>query len=542
MIRSVITRLLPAVLFVVYMVPSTAWSSDTYTRSLEKGIHNIEKKQYDSAVYYLVKAYSEGLSRDSLLYFWANIHIQKLSLDSALAANYMVSVPPPRKLTLDILVQRSTIYKHLGWRDEAAKVIDTIRKHPSYRSARTVPDVKAGVALSFSRGKEVFDTASPWNTNTLFETTENTFSGSGYLDAQWKKQLATRMLKWGLHGALSRKTSDSVKDFADKDSMGMSAGVNFSIAGKILSSNYSVSIDKGTDDSVTMRASIDGGMAVISKSSLYWAGVSASVNRRGKPKDAGVWVYGTRHRSVHRLVQLQGGMLFDASWSDVSQFSITPDTIKTLYARDGALQYPVFYTDHLRLTILDTGFLQVVTGNLRNRIIASSHDTVMSIAIKQPFSSVSIMPKAGITFKFRLPLEIGCAWKFSYFTRPFEWDQGNLNARYLMYSEVDNSFYTIPWDLLNDLVITYADNGGLALAPQATKLEHHRERRIDNSIMFDISQVLFNSKRTSLRVHAQVSRTWSTLSDKSPFAVPSWNVYIGCKWDINLIQNKLQAF
>ncbi|HMA65435.1 MAG TPA: hypothetical protein VKO63_09560, partial [Chitinispirillaceae bacterium] len=445
------------------------------------------------------------------------------------------------KLALDVLLQRSTIYKNLGWSDEAAKVIDTLRSQPSYRIASAVPVVKAGAILSFSRGKEVFDTVSPWNTNTSFGTTENSFGGSGYLDAQWKKQFTARMISWGLRGTLSRKTSDSVENFADRDSIGMSAGLYFSATGKLLSSNYSVSIDKGTDDSVTMRASIDGGVTGRSKVSLYWAGVSAALNNSGKPQDAGAWMYVTRHKNIHPLVQLQGGVLFDASWSDESRFSITLDTVNALYARDGALQYPVFYADDSRTTILDTGFLQVVTGNLRNRIIASSHNTVINVAISQPFSSISIMPKAGITLKFRLPLEISCAWKFSYFTRPFEWDQVDLNAQYLMYSEADNSFYTIPWDLLNDLVITYADNGGLALAPQATKLEHHSERRIDNSLMLDISQVLYNSKATSLRVHAQVSRTWSTLSDKSPFAIPSWNVYIGCKWDINLIRNKLQA-
>ncbi len=535
------TRLMTAVFFVVYIISGTAWASGTYTRSLAKGLQYIDQQQYDSAVHYLIKAYSEGLSRDSLLYFWANVHINKLTLDSALAANYMISVPSPRKLALDILVQRSTIYKHLGWREEAAKVIDTLQTHPSYRIARMVPDVNAGAVLSFSRGKKVSDTVSPWNTNTSFGTTENSYGGSGYLDAQWKKQFAARMINWGLHGALSRSTSDSVSNFTDKDSIGMSAGIYLSVAGKFLLSNYSISIDKGTDDSVTMRASIDGGMTGISKMSLYWAGVSAALTSRGKLQDFGAWVYLARQHNIHRMVQLQGSVLFDGSWSDESRFSITLGTLKTLYAHNGALQYPVFYADVSRTTVLDTSFLQVVTGNLRSRIIASSHDTVISVAINQPFSSISFMPKAGITLKFRLPFQISCAWKFSHFTSPFEWDQVNPKARYLMYSEADKCFYTIPWDPLNDLVITYADNGGLALAPQATKLEHHSERRIDNSLMLDISQVIFDSKVTSLRLNAQVSRTWSTLSGKSPFAIPSWNVYIGCKWDINLIRNKLQA-
>jgi len=540
-IRTGITRLLTAVLFVVYSVPCSLWASDSFTRSLTKGLRNFDQKKYDSAVHYFVKAYSEGLSRDSLLYFWANVHIQKNSLDSALAANYMISTPPPRKLALDILIQRSTIYKKLGWSDEAAKVIDTLRALPSYRIANVIPDVKAGVVLSFLRGKEVFDTVSPWNTNTSFGTTENSFGGSGYLDAQWRKLFTARMISYGLRGALSRKTSDSVENFADRDSIGMSAGLYFSVTGKRITSNYSVSVDKSMDDSVTLRTSIDGGRIGISKASLYWAGMSAAISDKGTLQDAGAWVYVTRNRNIHHLLQLQSGVLFDASWSDNSPFSITLDTLKTLYARNGALQYPVFYTDVSRTTILDTGFLQVITGNLRNRIVASSHDTVISVAIKQPFSSISIMPKMGITLKFRLPLEIGCAWKLSYFTQPFEWDQINLNAKYLMYSEADNGFYIIPWDLLNDLVITYADNGGLALAPQATRLEHHSKRRIDNSLMLDIAQVLLNSKGASLRIHAQVSRTWSTLSGKSPFAIPEWNIYIGCKLDVSLVRNKLQA-
>jgi hypothetical protein len=536
-----ITRLMTIVFLVACIVPGSAWSSNTHTGSLTKGLRYAGEQQYDSAVHYLVKAYSEGLSRDSLLYIWANIYIQKNTLDSALAANYMITVPAPRKLALDVLLQRSTIYKKLGWSDEAAKLADTLRMNSSYRIARAVPLVKAGAVLSFSRGKEVSDTVSPWNTATSSGSAENSYGGSGYLDAQWKKQFAARMISWGLHGALSRTTSDSVSDFADRDSVAMSAGLYFAITGKNLTSNYSVSINKGTDDSVTVRASIDGGMTGLSKMSLYWAGVSAAITSRGKPQDFGAWVYLTRQQNIHRMLQLQGSVLFDASWSDESQFSLTLDTMKTLYARNGALQYPVFYADASRSTELDTAFLQVITGNLRNRIIASSHDTVISIAIKQPNSSISIMPKAGVTLKFRLPLQFSCAWKLTYFTSPNEWDQMNVNAHYLMYSDADNSFYTIPWDLLNDLVITYADNGGLTLAPQAAKLEHHSKRRIDNSLMLDISQVIFDSKVTSLRLNAQVSRTWSTLSEKSPFAIPLWNVYIGCKWDINLIRNKLQA-
>jgi hypothetical protein len=156
------------------------------------------------------------------------------------------------------------------------------------------------------------------------------------------------------------------------------------------------------------------------------------------------------------------------------------------------------------------------------------------VVLKQPNSSIIIHPKANISFKSIIPVEIGFSWKLNYFPEPYQWDQIDINAHYLVYSRLESSYYVIPYIFL----ITRGNNGGLQLAPETSPVIHHSMTRVDNTATVDISIPFYNNNTGSLKFRSSLSKTWSSLATKVPIDIQEWFFSASLEWrfkNINVI-------
>ncbi|MDD5674043.1 MAG: hypothetical protein PHC61_07770, partial [Chitinivibrionales bacterium] len=424
-------------------------SKPGFYATFNKGVAFLNQNKSDSAISYFVKAFAEGLSRDSLFYFWSEAMLQNGVLDSALAANFMVSVTHTGRFKMNVLLQRHTIYSRLGWSRDAARLRDTIIALPEYRRSLLSPDFDIGLTAGYGREERLADTARPWGLGggSPLKSFENSFFGLCDVRSTLRFGLGKLRGATGIAGSIMRRTYDLNSTVRAGDSTDVTGSLFASAAGKSFASTYNLSLNRRWDDSLFLGNSLESG---VSGSGAWlptlWAGISAQVNTRGAYANSHTWLFASARQPLAKQVKLDYLFFVNVSHENPSEFGFALDTMHVLSAADARRPYPLFYTNTTNSVIIDTSFLRVITGALRNDIIASGHDTLITVGLKLPYSSVLINPKTSLTIQWALPVTVGLSWRFNYFWEPYEWDQILLNAHYLVYSRADGAWYVMPAD------------------------------------------------------------------------------------------------
>jgi hypothetical protein len=324
------------------------------------------------------------------------------------------------------------------------------------------------------------------------------------------------------------------------DSADITGSVFAAAAGKYFSSNYTLSLNRRIDDSLFIGTGIEGGFAGSGKlMPLLWGGSAVSLTTKGKISNSRAWLFASAQQTLGKRMQAGYTLFVNSYFEQPSTFGFNYTTTKILYVEDGSRLYPVFYTDSSYSAVIDTSVIRVITGALRDDIIASG--TVLHVGLKQPFSGIQINPRVSLTLKSKFPVQFGCSWKWHYFPERYEWDQILTYAPYLLYNRVDDATYIVPEDLLG-LMIRYAD-GGLLLSPSAqagSLVIHHSLRRIDNALSGDMALQLYDGRFGTGVLRFYGSKTWSTLSRKAPIEIPEWSISTSIEWRVKIANTLIQ--
>ncbi|MCU0608464.1 MAG: hypothetical protein MUF22_01690 [Chitinispirillaceae bacterium] len=142
-----------AVLFVIISMHSGAWG-DGYSPACDTVVRMIDNARYDSAFYYLQKAYAAGLPDEKLYFYWARIYLERGIADTALALNAAAARTASAGMIPDILRQRYLIYASLGWTDRAQAILDSL-KGPRKGSVSPVPRISLETSAGINRRDEI---------------------------------------------------------------------------------------------------------------------------------------------------------------------------------------------------------------------------------------------------------------------------------------------------------------------------------------------------------------------------------------------------
>jgi hypothetical protein len=533
-------------ILIICHVNLAAKNENKYEKYLKQGVAYLDKNNPDSAIAYFVKSFSEGLSKDSLFYFWAEALMQKGVLDSALAANFMIGRHND-KFAIRTMMQRHALFSKLGWEKEADNIRDTIHALRQYRKILLVPDIDMGMNMGYNIENKVSDTSSPWGKGweKSLDTTENALSVIADIKSTWRIRNKKSTIGFGIGGTAYKKTYDVSFENQSMDSSGLIGSIFASVSGKTVSSSYSLFLNRRIDDSIFIGNSLDA--AWIGKGSmmpLLWLGGQINTTKGGKFADSRLWLFASAMHLINSRTYLSYQCFFNVMFDRTSMWNFTMDTIHIIYSDNASQQYPVFYTDSTYSSIIDTSLLRVITGTLRNDIIASGRDTSINVLLKQPNSNIMLNPKVSLTVKTFFPLQFSLGWKLNYFWEPYEWDQIKINADYFVYSRIDGKYYIIPVDpAMDDFVITYGSNGGLTVSPaivSGTAVVHHSKTRIDNSAVAEFSVQMLSGKTGSLNLRTSFTKTWSTLARSAPIEIPSWSLSANLEWRFK-IPNKFNV-
>ena len=529
---------------ILTMLLTSAVSGDTpssrHMQFLRQGIDALEKGLSDSAVSCFIRSYSEGLPKDSLFYFWAEALMRKGVLDSALAANFIAGGSNDEALRHKARLQRYTIYRLLGWRDNAQRLRDTIQTSRYYRRISPVPDIDITVAAGYGAEYRGCDTALPWGAGegSSFIHDEQGVFGKADFKSSWHLLKGIRTLSTGISGSASYRqyTPGELRNAAD--STDITGALFATLSGRRISSTGALACNRRIDDSLFIRVSLEGGTVLNNRYlQMLWGGGALSFSTNAAFNSSRWWLFTASQFNLNNCTGLTASLYSGLYLADHASFGFTLDTAKILFANDGRQPYPVFYADASYSRMIDTSAFRVLTGALRNEIISSGKDSVVNCALVQPFSNLTVNPRLGFVFKHALPVQIGFGWRLNYYREKYQWDQLLMHAHYLIFSRADGIWYAIPEDfLLGDLTITHTDNGSLAIAPTAVgtlPIVHHERRRIDNTVSIDLSVQWYNGRFGSGSIRSSGSKTWSTLMKTAPFEIAEWTLSAGFEWNFS---------
>ncbi|MBN1306318.1 MAG: hypothetical protein JXA18_00270 [Chitinispirillaceae bacterium] len=521
-------------LFLLVAHAPAAGGSSLYALTLKQGLAALEKGKPDSAIAYFVRSFSQGLPKDSLFYFWSEALLRKGVLDSALAANYMVSGAHSGNFRIKTMLQRSAIYRRLGWEEEEARLLDTIRASREYRRALFIPGIDLGIAAGYGAEQRGADTAGPWGVGRGGSLDKNERGPFARADIRSAWKLTHGQCYWsaGVAGTFAYRQYHPSGSLHSADSNEITGSIFSSAAGKSTSAAYALSVNRRRDDSLFFGNSVEGGVVGSGRwLPMLWGGGSVFLTTSGLFGNARAWLFASAMQPPGKRLQAGYNLFVNSYFERPSAFGFDLESAQILYAEDARRHYPIFYTDGSYSGIIDTSRIRVVTGALRNDIIASGRDTVMYVGLKQPLSALLISPRFSLTLRSKMPVQLGASWKWNYFWEPYEWDQIDIHAYHIIYSRSDEKYYVVPEDpLTTQLTVTYGPNGGLAIAPAAQPVIHHSLRRIDNTITADLSVQLYDGRFGTAALKAYAAKTWSTLLKRAPIEIPEWSISTFLEW------------
>ena len=513
-----------------------------YKIFLKKGMTSLEQGNPDSAINHFIKAFSTGLSKDSLFYFWSEALMQKNVLDSSLAANFMVKGNHEGLFKLQILKQRESIYERLGWWKEASALLDTIYSLPEYHRLRMIPDLEINTYAGYGRRALVSEYAQPWRTGTggAFQQYENDWMGGLDIRSIWQTNRKSRIYSTGIAGSISRFSDKLALNNEAADSNDITGSFFGTITGKALTSICNFSVNRRFDDSLFVGGSLEGGGMVGSSkfAPLLWSGVSVYTTTTFKFSNARSWLFFSAQQKYKRFLKINYQSFLNLFVNRKYEFSVTKN-ISLLYADDARLQYPVFYTDQTYSTMIDTSYFRLISGQVTKDIQVSGSDSAVVSKLIIPNSNLSFAPRISFSLDFKLPVQFGAGWRLNYYPEPYQWDVFSGDADYIIYSRADGEYYKLP----QKWTVNKGSNGGIAISPEIEpgQFQHMSMKRIDNTISVDLSFRLFDKKYGNGSIRSTVSKTWSTLSGKSPVDIESWNLstYIELNFQTHNVINKI---
>jgi hypothetical protein len=516
--------------------------SPNYKVFLKKGNIFLEHGSPDSAINLFIKAFSSGLSQDSLFYFWSEALLQKNVLDSSLAANYMVNKNHEGLFKLQVLKQRQSIYERLGWQKEASALLDTIYSLPEYHRLRMIPELEINTYAGYGRRSLVSESSEPWRTGSgsVLQQYENDWMGGLDIKSAWQTKHKSRVYSTGIAGSISRFSDKLVLSNESADSNDITGSVFGTITGKTLTSIGNISINRRFDDSIFVGGSIEGGGIVGSSklTPLLWTGASVYTTTGLKFSNARSWLFFSAQQKHSRFLKINYQTFLNLFVNRKYEFSATKN-ISLLYADDARLQYPVFYTDQSYSTMIDTSYFRLISGQVTKDIQVSGSDSIIMSKLIVPNSNLSFAPRISFSLALKRPIQFGVGWRLNYYPEPYEWNIFSNDAGYLIYSRADGEYYELP----QKWTVNKGSNGGIAISPEVEpgKPQHVSMKRIDNTVSADFSFWLFENKYGTGSIRSSVSKTWSTLSGKAPVNIENWNfsTYIELKFQSQNAINKI---
>ena len=521
----------------------------------EKGLRQLEKNRYDDALDCFGRAFSAGMSKDSLCFFCAEVYCTKGALDTALAFNFGIKAKNNPALVLRQLKQRAIIYSALGWKKDAEAVTDSILHFRQYRLHLLVPDINARFGLDYTHRLEKQQTSFPC----LGPLADTVYKGPGYggsLGLRWTVPAGRSFLVRA--GVVGTETSKYYRSSNSADSVNMSLGLSAGLAhirtGLALDFGITRVVDYLGDYSTQNSVGLS-----YSKTGRHWmtyitAGYEIELEAGMKTENQQCWAMGYFDESY--LSGRGFSLLIRGSGYFADPLRST-EYFRVMYVED-VTQKPVqHYYVNISAQAPTSNPIPIGTvpyllpATYQNNSLVKSAGELFGIGdiSLYPQNQLSLAPL--LVYKrplaFGVSANIGAGIAADYYTERFRWASFLIDKSvrdtflndgkyyYLAHNAANGNYYWVK-KLDN---ITSGEQYGDAVA-----ISQHEKRRVDAdlSVFVSLSGPVWKLGTFSLR--GDVGKTYSTLRKETflwwkvsdvdaPFSIPNWSYGISLSWNFN---------
>jgi len=496
-----------------------------------------EKGNNDSADFYMKKAYSNGMSDDSLFYIWAQISVKKGSLDTALALNYASKPDTNTRLYRLILEQRYTIYSALGWEKDADEILDLLKRQPSEKLKLFIPEFSVSLSGGFVR-ENVKNSGSypyrePYDTIEVFNRPDLTFSSGAKwvipINPFWGLKLGTQ---YDLKN-YNKENQNIIKNIRNTgDSLDHTFRLETScyLFSGMLSFDYSWSRQKDYFSDVYCKNRFGSKLVFLKDSWMTF--VNAGYTR--ETQDPSNTFYGLVYFENFLSEKKSISFLVNSMWVDFKTMKIPLTPVYLLFANKDTF---IFYKDS---TFTDAYEFSIQDKKLyiSNYILPDAYTTSH---FKIPQSYFSLTPSVSFKREMRWGIEgaIGIVYNLLRYSGNYEWMDFKYSSDY-----IEGNF--IPEGLgVNDLypMLTMSQDGykywlreivyeGYEIIVDSIPIEYHSKKRMDHTFSVNTSLSKSVKEQFEITLSADLSKTYSSLHEYAIVDIPKWSyeIALACKY------------
>ena len=485
-----------------------------------RGIRLLAAGHPDSAVGPFLEAHAEGMPKDSLYYFLAEIARRKTALDTAMGFNLAVGTPAPGAFRDSVLAQRYRLYVASGLTSDAAALRDSLSTLPdaSPRRLGRLSRITARLGTGWFRESSPAAFAYPFRIGLGGYEPEGfqhrarggfefpiheggRMAWTGGMEMQALKSYAKDSVDYRLGAALRAERPGRE---------GWSAGVGAE-AGRITGSGW-VGACKAEGGWLSLRPA---GLALI------MGGIATEWDERGRQRFQSAWLTGFRDatsgsgRGFTAMLSLTGLRLDPIS-----------ETLawREIYVDDVSLPRPVHYQDATYSDSLPS------TGRGTFARYTSAAGSVSTVS-NAPQSCLTAAP----SIAFALPLgsgviaELTLAASGSWYPEPYRWDRAPLpqgdpaTGDFLGFARnrADGRDYA---------AYLIQGNGGFTETYGAAPVVRRERTRLDGQ-----AEAEFGVRRSfagwgTLAASVGARRNATTLEGEAPVWIPEWYAGAALRW------------
>ncbi len=512
----------------------------------------IDIKDYDGALVCFSRAYLAGMSKDSMCYFYAEAFLGKGALDTALAFNFGIKAAKNPGLVVVALKQRAEIYTALGWKKDAAQVIDSLKTFLEDLRPFYIPGIVARLGADYTNRRERQQPWYPYQ-DPVADTIYRGPGIGGDVAATWSIPAGKLfLLRVGVNGS---ETSKYYRSTNSADSVNVSAGL---IAG-LQHKKSRLSLDYGIARSVDYigeyltQNTLALSMPVFGKlwQTYVSAGYMLELEAGNRTRSQTYWLlaYFTHPRPSGDALSLsiRGSGYFAPPL-------VTSESFHVMYV-DNVNGSPVHHfaiNSQTQSPTSDTitGYYMQLPQSYESNSIVKTGAALFSIPQNFVFTQNQMSISPLVEYKQPLILglnaDIGVQATVSYFPDKYLWATFNVGQTmldtaphdanmnyYLAFNEADGKYYWVK-DLSN------ATSGEQYVGPVEAGRQYQK-RRVDAEIsgFMSVSRPVWKLGTVSLRFDC--TKTYSTLRSErflwwrvsdvdAPFPIPDWFYGLSVTW------------
>lgn len=500
--------------------------------------------KYDDALFNYFLAYDQGLPRDSLFYFWAELYLNKGNLDSALAVNRSALDMGSPNLRKELLRQRYSIYVLLGADEQAMSIAEELNEKKTDHHFRISPFLNSNLLLKIENEK----IKTPEPSFYTIDSTGDYYTDEGLASLRLSGKLRFSALQnkfpdfsFGSIFQVKKNSSITALSAAKPfDSLIIESGGSFSIeniAGKSqieLRSTYNSDLN---DVKRWNHGLIFSFMA--EKTGIFSIGGYTMTLQNGTEYD---YQYGFLSfiLDINRnsALSLSPALTFSCFASKHESISLgLPLSPQMLYFNVDALEsdkIPLFYKDAQMRIPLDTSGLNGADNFISVLKYApqiKNNSTPVMTILDLPLSYFHIEPSvcAAVKLKRNWVFKPGMKLSFDIYTELYKWYDFKIEelTYYMAVNYSDGSFYQIKG--MND-----NGSGDASIEVGDRVGTFYKKRRIDTALQWSVSFEHVFKRVGNMVFTLSVNKLWNNLPSSCPVEKSNWSVSFNTDWNYSL--------